>query len=139
MDNMNDLSELLDQSVAVRISEPKSFATEHGTGPFPGRVTSIRGNAVVVLLETVAPFRGGTIVQLVATPRYERDQLTLRALDKGVAVTLVPVTQLDIAEFGDDFAIAAARRSWGMAGDLMLAGDPVPRLTEAGPPSYRAS
>jgi len=135
----NDISQLLDQSVAIRISEPKSFASEHGTGPFPGRVTSIRDNAVVVVLDTEAPFRGGTIVQLVATPRYERDHLTLRTLDKGVAVTLTPVTQLDIAEFGDDFVIAAARRSWGMAGDLMLAGDPVPRLTEAGPPSLHSS
>ena len=38
----DDISELLDQTVAVRISEPKSFGTEHGTGPFPGTVTSIR-------------------------------------------------------------------------------------------------
>ena len=133
------ISELLDQTVAVRISEPKAFGAEHGTGPFPGTVTSIRDNAVVVDLETAAPFRGGTIVQVVATPRYERDRLTLRALDKGVSVTLIPVTQLDIAEFGDDFLIAAARRSWAMAGDLMLAGDSHPRLSEASPPFSRSS
>ena len=119
----DDISELLDQTVAVRISEPRSFASEHGTGPFPGMVTSIRDNAVVVDLETAAPFRGGTIVQVVATPRHERDRLTLRALDKGVSVMLIPITQLDIAEFGDDFLIAAKRRDWAMAGDLMLAGD----------------
>jgi hypothetical protein len=134
-----DISGLLNQTVAIRISEPKSFGTEHGTGPFPGTVSAIRDNAAVILLETTAPFRGETIVQVVATPRYERDRLTLRALDKGVSVTLTPVTQLDIAEFGDDFTIAAARRSWGMAGDLMLAGDDVPRLNEATPPFSRPS
>jgi len=129
----NDISDLLDQTVAVRISEPKSFGAEHGTGPFPGTVSAIRDNAAVIILETAAPFRGETILQVVATPRYERDRLTLRALDKGVSVTVIPVTQLDIAEFGDDVTIAAARRSWAMAGDLMLAGDDVPRLNEATP------
>jgi|SRR5689334_3540235 len=135
----NDISDLLNQTVAVRISEPKSFGAEHGTGPFPGTVSALRDNAAVIHLETEAPFRGETIVQLVATPRYERDRLTLRALDKGVSVTLTPVTRLDMAEFGDNFEIAAARRSWGMAGDLMLAGDSVPRLNEATPPFSRSS
>jgi hypothetical protein len=133
------IGDLLDQSVAVRISEPKSFGAEHGTGPFPGTVSAIRDNAAVIVLETEAPFRGEMIVQLVATPRYERDHLTLRALDKGVSVTLTPVTRLDMTEFGDNFTIAAARRSWAMAGDLMLAGDHVPRLNEATPPFSRSS
>jgi len=40
---------------------------------------------------------------------------------KGTTVTLIPVTQLDIAEIGDDYTIAARRRRWFLVGELMLA------------------
>jgi len=132
-----NISELLNQTVAVRISEPKSFGAEHSTGPFPGVITAIRDNSVVIALDTDVVFRGEKIIQLVASPRYERDHLDMPSLDEGVAVTLLPVTQLDIAEFGDDFANAAARRTWFLAGDLMLAGHHAPRLSETIAPVFR--
>jgi hypothetical protein len=132
-----NISELLDQKVAVRISEPKSFGAEHSTGPFPGVITAIRDNTVVIALDTDVVFRGEKIIQLVASPRYERDHLNVPSLDEGVAVTLLPVTQLDMAEFGDDYTVAAARRTWFLAGDLMLAGHHAPRLTETVPPQFR--
>ena len=129
--------ELLDQSVAVRISEPKAFGAEHSTGPFPGQIVAVRENTVVVALETPVVFRGEKIVQLVATPSYDRDLLSMTALDRGVPVTLIPITQMDMMEIGDDFTIAGTRRSWFLSGDLMLAGTHDPRLTEASRPILR--
>ena len=128
---------LIDQAVAVRISQPKAFADEHSTGPFAGVIVSVVENKAVIDLETAVVFRGEKIVQLVATPSFERDHLTLAALDRGIPVSLTPITQLDIAEFGDDLTIAAARRSWVLSGDLMLAGTDAPRLTESAPPVSR--
>jgi hypothetical protein len=134
---IDDISECSDQVVAVRISEPASFGTEHGTGPFMGRITAVRGVTVVVDLEEPIPFRGERIVKMVATPRHERDRFTRDSLDRSIPVTLVPVTYMDMLEIGDDFDIAASRRSWSMAGDLMLAGGRDSRLTNAARPSGR--
>jgi len=125
----DDISDLIDQSVGVRISEPAAFGVEHGTGPFAGRITAVRDLTVVIDLEEPLPFRGERIVKMVATPRHEHDRLTLGTLDRSIAVTLVPVTYMDMLEIGDDFTIAASRRSWAMAGDLMLAGGQDSRLT----------
>ena len=113
--------ELLDQKIAFRITEPLEFEAEHSSGPFAGRVSAVQDEAVVIALETPVVFRGEKIIQLVATPRFERDRLTTASLVKGTAVTFIPVTQLDIAEIGDNYKIAASRRRWVLSGDLMLA------------------
>lgn len=118
---VGSIPELLNQQVAFRVTEPREFGAEHSSGPFAGHVSAIQDDALVITLDTPVVFRGEKIIQLVATPRYERDRLTANGMDKGTAVTLAPITELDIAEIGDDYKIAATRRRWFLSGDLMLA------------------
>ncbi len=118
---LSSIPELLHQKIAFRITEPREFGAEHSSGPFAGRVIAIHDDALVIDLDTPVVFRGEKIIQLVATPLYERDRLTSDSLIKGTTVTLIPITQLDIAEIGDDYKIAATRRRWFLGGELMLA------------------
>jgi len=118
---LSSAPELLQQKIAFRVTEPREFGAEHSSGPFAGRVIAIQGDALVIDLDTPVVFRGEKIIQLVATALYERDRLTADSLHKGTTVTLIPVTQLDIAEIGDDYTIAARRRRWFLVGELMLA------------------
>ena len=118
---MNSRPELVNHKVSLGVSEPFEFGTEHGTGPFTGRVSAVRGDTLVVALEAPLVFRGEKIIQLVATARHEGARLDAATLGEGTPVTFTPITELDIAEFGDVFKIAASRRRWFLGGDLVLA------------------
>lgn len=68
--------DLIDMEVDITVSDPWDFGTEHGTGPFTGKVLQTGSNywvsgedAILLQVEPPLAYRGTTCEYFVATPR----------------------------------------------------------------------
>jgi len=84
--------------VNLIVSDPWEFGTEHGTGPFTGRIVHVGSSAsgdVAVLLRLDDPlsFKGESLQCFIATPRLEEDKLENLADGAQVNVNLTRITE----------------------------------------------
>jgi hypothetical protein len=62
---------ILGQELVIGVSEPSDFFIEAGDGPYFGTVKTASDEMLTILLEKALSYRGSSITECTATPRYE--------------------------------------------------------------------
>ena len=79
---------LVNLRVAILVSDPWDFGTEHGTGPFVGTISDVTDERLVIQLSNPIAHNGRMLCTAVAMARHAGDTVHAVAM-KTLAVNLV--------------------------------------------------
>ena len=99
---------LLGRIVELVVTDPWEFGTQHGTGPFRGRVIGVADTALAIRLEKSITFAGVTFDTVVALPRLAGASFAQLLEGRKVGSNATPVRASDV----DPFVAAEKWRAW---------------------------
>jgi hypothetical protein len=116
--------DLTGTKVNLIVSDPWEFGSQHGTGPFNGRILGVSFHcasnediAVLLQLDHPLSFEGQSVEYFVVTPRVEGDDLRSLADGALVFVSLTRITE-EQACSNDPFNLTRWRGGLGLIGSL---------------------
>lgn len=116
--------DLTGTKINLIVSDPWEFGSQHGTGPFSGRIlgasfdsSSNEDVAVLLQLDDRLSFKGQSVEYFVVTPRLEEDDLRSLADGALVGVNLTRITE-EQACSNDPFNLTRWRGGLTLIGSL---------------------
>jgi hypothetical protein len=114
-------SPLVGAKVAILVSDPWDFVTEHGTGPFRATVLQLSdsdpGGSILVQLQNPLVYKGIRCEYIIVSPRYDGEDILSLASGKFLccSLTQLPADRVDSA---DPFDLSWWRGGIGLLGSI---------------------
>jgi hypothetical protein len=91
-------TQLLNSVVDLSVSDPWAFGSECGPGPFPGKVTDVTEDALLVRLDSPLRYQGGQLIAVIVRPRYTGESTGMLTRQRRLTTNFLFLTR-DVSSF----------------------------------------